>query len=376
MLLTPKQEEFRSRLREFAQHEIAPMAEHYDRTAEFPDENVRKLAERNLMGMIIPQKYGGLGVDNVSYSMAIEEISNACSSTGVILAVHTSVGTYPIFQYGSEQQRQRYLPILTSGGLAAFALTEPEAGSDPKAVRTKATKDKDGYLINGSKTFITNGERAKTVIVIARTDPIVGKESFTAFILEKGMKGFTYGKTEDKMGVKASQTLELFFDNVLVPEENILGGIGDGMKIALASLDGGRIGIAAQAVGIAQGAMEEAIKHAKSRVQFGKPIAQLQAIQFKLADMSVKIDAARCLVLRAAALRDAKQPFSKEASQAKLFASTMANEVVRESLQIHGGKGYMHGSKVERLYRDVKITEIYEGTSEIQRLVIARSLLQ
>jgi alkylation response protein AidB-like acyl-CoA dehydrogenase len=287
------------------------------------------------------------------------------------------VGTYPILQFGTKEQKEKYLPKLTSGGLGAFALTEPGAGSDAKALLTKARADGDDYIIEGAKTFITNGGAAETIIVIAKTKWGGGNDDeFTAFIVEKGTGGFSVGKVEDKMGIKASQAVELIFDQVRVPKENILGKLGEGLKIALASLDGGRIGIASQAVGIAQGALDESISYSKERFQFGKPISSFQGIQFKLADMATRIDAARQLVHHAASLRDQKKPFSREAAQAKLFASGTAVDVVREAVQIHGGHGYMRGSKVERLYRDAKITEIYEGTNEVQRMVIARSLLK
>lgn len=371
MILTDQQKQIRDMVRELAQKEFGPMAGHYDQTGEFPTKNIELLLEKKLMGIVIPEEYGGAGLDYVSYQLVLEEISKECAATGVILAVHMSVGTYPIYQFGTEEQKKKYLPQLTSGKLAAFGLTEPNAGSDAKAIKTKATKDGDHYLLEGTKTFISNGE-GDIIIVVAKTQ----EDEYTAFIVEKGFEGFSVGEHENKMGIRGSQVVELIFDNCRVPEENILGGLGNGIKVALGSLDGGRIGIASQALGIAQGALDEAIKYSKERHQFGKPISAFQGIQWKIADMSTKCEAARQLIHHAAALKDAGQSFSKEAAQAKLFASTNAVDVVREAVQIHGGHGYMIGSKVERAYRDIKITEIYEGTNEIQRMVIARALLR
>jgi len=369
--------EIRKNAREFAKREIEPKAEAYDRSGEFPEENVLKLNKQKYMGIILPEEYGGAGLDNIAYNIVLEEISNACGATGCILAVHTSVGTYPIYEFGTPEQKEKYLPHLTSGGgLAAFALTEPSAGSDAKAIQTKATLDGDNYILEGAKTFITNGAAAETVIVIAKTTWGKERDEFTAFIVEKGMTGFSVGKHEDKMGIRASQAVELILDNVVVPKENILGGLGNGYKLALASLDGGRIGIASQALGIAQGALDESVAYSKERIQFGKPISSFQAIQFKMADMATKIQAARFLIYRAAALKDQGERYTLEAAQAKLYASTIAVDVTREAVQIHGGHGYMRGSKVERLYRDAKITELYEGTNEVQRMVIAKNLLR
>ena len=375
MALSETHLEIQKNAREFAKKEIEPYAEEFDKTEEFPDSNVEKLTKQGYMGIIIPKEYGGAGLDNISYNIVLEEISNACAATGCILAVHTSVGTYPIYQFGTEEQKKKHLPKLTSGSLGAFALTEPGAGSDAKALQTKAELKGDHYVLEGAKTFITNGAAAETVIVIAKTR--WGEEDeFTALIVEKGMEGFSIGKSEDKMGVRASQAVELIFDQVKIPKENLLGEPGQGLKIALASLDGGRIGIASQALGIAQAALEESVNYSKTREQFGRPICQFQAIQFKLAEMATKIEAARQLIYHAADLRDRGEKYSREAAEAKLYASGVSVEVTREAIQIHGGHGYMRGSKVERLYRDAKITEIYEGTNEIQRMVIARSLLR
>ncbi len=375
MVVCEQHAEIRRSAREFAKKFIEPRAVEYDRTEEWPQDNIDKLIEHKYMGIIIPEEYGGVGLDNISYNIILEEISNACAATGCILAVHTSVGTYPIYEFGTDAQKEKYIPELTSGKLAAFALTEPGAGSDAKSIQTKAVLDGDDYILEGAKTFITNGAAAQTIIVIAKTQWSERSE-YTAFIIEKGMDGFSIGKAEAKMGVRASQAVELIFDGVRVPKENVLGGVGNGLKLALSSLNGGRIGIASQALGIAQAALEESVSYSKQRVQFGKPICQFQAIQFKLADMATKIEAARHLIYNAASLRDRDLSYQTEAAQAKLFASTMAVDVVREAVQIHGGQGYMRGSKVERLYRDAKITEIYEGPNEVQRIVIARNLLR
>ena len=375
MVLTEPQMKLKQQAREFAKREIEPKAEEYDKSGDFPHDNVEKIFSQGYGGMILPKEYGGAGLDNISYNIVLEEISNACAATGCILAVHTSVGTYPIYEFGTPEQKDKYLPLLTSTCLGAFAVTEPGAGSDIKGIQTKARQDGNDFIMDGAKTFITNGTAAETVVVVARTN-INSDNEFTAFIVESGMEGFSIGKVEDKMGIRASQAVELIFDSVRVPKDNILGRVGEGIKVALVSLDGGRVGIASQALGIAQAALEEAVSYSKQRIQFEKPISSFQAIQFKLADMATKIEAARHLIYYAASLKDQGQNYTKEAAMAKLFASEMAVGVVREALQIHGGHGYMRGSKVERLYRDVKITEIYEGTNEVQRMVIARKALK
>ncbi len=364
-------------VREFTDTEVRPIAQEIDESGEFPWATLKKSAKLNLMGMTVPKEYGGAGVDSISYAIAIEEISKVCGSTSVILAVHNSVGTYPIYKLGTEEQKQRFVvPLARGEKLGAFALTEPSAGSDAGAVQTKAVLDGDDYILDGNKIFITSGCEADTCIVIASTDPPKGQRGLSAFIVEKGMPGYTYGTIEDKMGVRASATTELVFENCRIPKANLLGNEGDGFKISMMSLDAGRIGIAAQAVGIAQGAMDESVKYAKEREQFGRPIGKFQAIQWMLADMATKIEAARHLVYNAAHLKDIGAKFSKESAMAKLYASRIAREVTSDAVQIHGGYGYTKDYPVERFYRDAKVTEIYEGTSEVQKMVIAGQILK
>lgn len=373
--LTKEQEMLRKMVREFAEAEIKPLVSQSDTTCEFPWPTIKKMGPLGLMGMPIPREYGGAGVDSISYAIGIEEISRVCASTGVIVSVHTSVGTYPIYLFGTEEQKRKYLPLLAKGEwIGAFALTEPNAGSDAGAAQTTAKLEGDYYVLDGTKIFITNGSVAGTVIVIAVTDRSKGTRGMSAFIVEKGTKGFTYGSREKTMGITSSDTSELVFEDCAVPKENMLGKEGEGFKIAMVSLDGGRIGIAAQAVGIAQAALDESIKYSKEREQFGKTISKFQAIQWMLADMATEIEAARLLTYRAAYLKDAKKRFSMEASMAKLYASEVATMAAIEAVQIHGGYGYTKDYPVERLFRDAKITEIYEGTSEVQRMVIAANL--
>jgi len=375
--LTKEHLMLRDTVREFAEKEVAPHAQEIDASGEFPWLTLKKMWRLGLMGMTLPREYGGPGSDTLAYVIALEEISRACASTGVIMAVHNSVCAYPIWKYGSEDQKRQYLRRMAEGGaLGAFALTEPGAGSDAAGVRTTAIKEADEYVLNGSKIFITSGSEAHILLVIASTNPAAGGKGLSAFVVEKGTPGFEYGSIEDKMGVRASATTELVFEECYLPENCLLGNEGDGLKIALSTLDSGRTGIGAQALGIARGAFEEAVKYAKEREQFGKPIASLQAIQWKIADMAVKIEAARSLVYRAAWLKDKGQPFGREAAMAKLYSSTIAREVTNDAVQIHGGYGFTKDYPVERYYRDAKVTEIYEGTSEIQRLVIANSLLR
>jgi butyryl-CoA dehydrogenase len=328
------------------------------------------------MGMTVPKEWGGAGCDSVSYMIAIEELAKVCGSTSVIMAVHNSVCCYPIYKYGTDEQREKYLRRLVSGEwVGGFAITEPGAGSDAGAVRTKAILDGDNYILNGDKIFITSGTEAGVILVFASTEPEKGTRGLSAFIVQKGTPGFTYGTVEEKMGVRASDTAELVFEDCAIPKDNLLGQEGEGFKIGMETLDGGRVGIAAQAVGIAQGALEESIKYAKEREQFGRPIGKFQAIQWKLADMVTKIDASRFLVHHAAYLKDQNRPYSKESAMAKLYASKTAMEVANDAVQIHGGYGYTKDYPVERFFREAKITEIYEGTSEIQRVVIARAVL-
>lgn len=373
---TEEQEMMRKMVRDFAESEIAPFVERMEE-GEFPREILKKMGELGLMGIPIPEEYGGSGMDFTSYIIAINELSKVSATIGVILSVHTSVGTNPILYFGTEKQKQKYVPKLASGEyLGAFCLTEPSAGSDAKALKTKAVKEGDYYRLNGSKVFITNGGEADTYIVFARTGQEEGSKGISAFIVEKDTPGFIIGKDEKKMGLHGSRTVQITFEDAMVPAENLLGEEGQGFKIAMANLDVGRIGIAAQALGIAQAALEHAIQYAKERHQFGKPIAYQQGIGFKLADMATQVEAAELLTYRAAFLRQNGLPCGKEASMAKLFASQAAMDVATEAVQVHGGYGYTEDYPVERFFRDAKITQIYEGTSEIQRLVISKHLLK
>ncbi len=376
-LLTNEQDDLRRLVNDFAKQKIAPQAAVYDRTGEFPWENIKQMAELGLMGLPIPEEYNGGGTDAVSYIVAIEEISKACAATGAIMAVHTSAGIMPILLYGTPEQKKKYIPDLAAGKkIAAFALTEPGAGSDASQVMTTAVLDGDEYVLNGTKCFITNGITANTYCVFATTDKSKGLKGITGFIVEKGTPGFSFGKKEDKMGIRASSTSELIFQNCRIPIGNLLGKIGEGFKIAMIVLDGARIGIGAQAVGIAQSAYDQAREYSKARVQFGKPIAALQAVGFMLADMAIQIEAARQLVYHAAELKDAGLPFGKEAAMAKTFASDTAVKFALDAVQIMGGYGYSREYPVERILRDAKITQIYEGTNQIQRVVIARHILK
>ncbi len=372
---TEEQEMMRKMVRDLAQTEIAPFVERMEEHDEFPTEILNKMAELGLMGITIPEEYGGAGMDYPSYVIAINEISKVSATVGVILSVHTSVGTNPILYFGTEAQKQKYVRKLASGEyLGAFALTEPNAGSDAASLKTRAVKDGDNYLLNGSKIFITNGGEADTYIVFAITDAEKGTKGISAFIVEKNTPGLIIGKNEHKMGLHGSRTVVLTFEDCKVPTENLLGAEGEGFKIAMSNLEYGRIGIAAQALGIAEAALEAAVNYAKDRKQFGKPIALQQGIGFKLADMATAVEAARLLVYRAAYLKSQRIPCGQEASMAKLFASRTAMEVATEAIQVFGGYGYTKEYPVERYFRDAKICEIYEGTSEIQRIVISRKL--
>jgi len=376
-LLNEEQLGLQKLIRDFAHKEIAPKAAEYDQTEEFPWENINKMADMGLMGLPIPEEYGGTGTDALSYVIALEEISKACAATGVIMAVHTSVGIGPILQFGTEEQKQKYIPDLAGGQkIGAFVLTEPNAGSDASRLATTAKADGDYYVLNGAKCFITNGKVADTFNVFATVDKSKGVKGITGFIVEKGTPGFSIGKKEEKMGIRASSTTEVILENCRVPKANILGKEGEGFKIAMSMLDTGRIGIAAQALGIAQAAYEEAVKYAKVREQFGKPIAAFQGISFMLADMAIQIEGARRLVYHAASLKDAGMPFGKEAAIAKTFASDTAVKVALDAIQVMGGYGYSREYPVERLLRDAKITQIYEGTNQIQRIVIANHILK
>jgi len=363
-------------VKEFVASDVAPIAAEIDRNHRFPAELLPKMAKLNLMGVPFGEEIGGAGADYVSYTIVLEELARACASTSVIVSGHTSLGTWPIFEFGTPAQKEKYLHGLTSGEkLAAFALTEPAAGTDAAAGKTTAVLDGDEYVLNGSKIFITNGGFADVYIVTAMTDPASGTRGISAFIVEKDAPGFSVGEREHKMGIKASSTTPLYFSDCRIPKDALLGKEGKGFKIAMATLDGGRIGIAAQALGIAQGALDASIAYAKERVQFGKPIATFQAIQWMIADMATEIDAARLLVYRAAWNKDNGLAYGKEAAMAKLFASETATRVAGKAIQIHGGYGFTESYPVERAYRDAKITEIYEGTSEVQRMVIAGNVL-
>ena len=370
--LTEDQLLLQKSVREFAEAEVKPLARDLDETGHFPRNLLTKAAELGLTGVALPESEGGAGFDHISYSIVIEEISRCCASTGVILSVQNSLYCDPVHRYGSEDQKKRFLlPFARGEKIGCYALTEPQAGSNAAALQTKAVKKGDRYILNGTKAWITNGGAADAAIVYVNTDPAKGEKGITAVIVEKGTPGFRVGKEEKKLGINATACSELVFTDCEVPVANRIGNEGEGYKIALSTLDGGRIGIAAQATGIAQGAFDAALKYAKERLAFGHPIAEFQAIQFMLADMSTEIDAARLLIRKAAWKQDTGARFSMDAAMAKLFASEMATRVAHKAIQIHGGNGYSREYPVERAYRDARITEIYEGTSEIQRLVIS-----
>ena len=374
--LTDEQQMVRDMAGSFAEKEVKPFAARMDHDAVYPADLVKKLGKLGLMGMLLPEKFGGSGMDLLAYVLALEQISKVWASLGVIMSVQNSLVCRPILQFGSETLKKKYLPPLARGeSLGCYALTEPNAGSDAGSIQTRATKDGRGYRLNGRKIFITNGRESHLALVYALTDPTKGKKGISAFIVEKGNPGFVVGKIEDKLGLRGSDTAELIFQDCRVPEENLLGAENEGFKIALATLDGGRIGIAAQALGIAQGCLEEALGHAKERQQFGQPIANFQAIQWMLVDMATEIDAARLLTYRATWRHQEGKRVTKAAAMAKLFASEAANRAAYKGLQIFGGYGYIKDFPIERFYRDARITTLYEGTSEIQRLVIARRLI-
>jgi alkylation response protein AidB-like acyl-CoA dehydrogenase len=367
----------RETARQFAMDELAASSDERDEKEIFPTEEIKELGELGFMGMMVPEEYGGAGLDTMSYAIAMEEISRVDASCGVIMSVNNSLVCYGLSKHGTEDQKQKFLVPLAQGKkLGAFALSEPEAGSDATNQHTTAVIEGDNYLLNGIKNWITNGTTADYIIVIAQTDPSKGAKGISAFVVEKGMPGFTYGKKERKLGIRSSDTVSLLFDNVKVPAANRIGEEGFGFKFAMMTLEGGRIGIAAQALGIAQASLDASVEYSKQRKAFDQPIANLQAIQFKLADMATEIEAARMLVYQAAAMKDSGKPYGKQAAMAKLYASKVAVHSALEAIQIHGGYGYVREYKVERYLRDAKITEIYEGTSEIQRIVISRSLLK
>jgi butyryl-CoA dehydrogenase len=358
--------------REFAQNEVLPKAAEIDREHRHPAELVKRMAELGFLGIAVPEQWGGSGLDNVSYALAMEEISRACASTGVIMSVNNSLVCDPIMRFGTDAQKEQWLKPLASGKLlGCFALSEPEAGSDAAAQRTTAVRDGDGWILQGTKNWITNGPVADACVLFAMNDRALGHKGITAFIVPMKAKGVRTGTPDDKLGIRGSKSSQIFLDDARLPGDALLGEVGGGFKVAMSTLDGGRIGIASQAVGIARAAFEDALAYAQQRRTMGKPIVQHQAISFKLADMATEIDAARLLVHRAAWLKDHKLPYGKEAAMAKLYASDVANRAAREAIQIFGGNGYVTEFPVERHFRDAKITEIYEGTSEIQRLVIA-----
>ena len=378
--LDKKHEMARTLFKDFAENEVKPLAQEVDETEKFPRDTVTKMQKLGFMGIPVPKQYGGQGCDPLTYVMCVEELSKVCGTTGVIVSAHTSLCADPIMTYGTEEQKQKYLVPLANGTkLGAFGLTEPGAGTDAQGCQTKAVLDGDEWVLNGSKCFITNGKEADIYIIIAVTSVTEDKKgrkkkNFSAFIVEKDTPGFTFGTKEKKMGIRGSATYELIFQDCRIPKENLLGPEGRGFPIAMHTLDGGRIGIAAQAVGLAQGALNEAMAYVKERKQFGRPISAFQTTQFKLADMQTKIDAARLLTWRAACVKDAGENYGPAAAMAKLFASDVANQVCREAVQLMGGYGYCREYPVERALRDAKITEIYEGTSEVMKMVISGSM--
>jgi butyryl-CoA dehydrogenase len=377
MRISKEHEEFRRKIREFAEKEIEPKAKELDESGEFPFDTMKKLGEMGILGMVVPEKYGGSGYDTTSYSIAVEEISRVCGSTGITVAAHNSLGLYPIYLFGNEEQKRKHIPPLAKGEkLGSFGLTEAGAGSDAAGTKTTAVLDGDFYVVNGSKCFITNASVGGTFVFTAMTDKAKGYKGISSFILEKGMKGFTIGKKENKMGLRGSDTATLIFEDLRIPRENLLGKEGEGFKQFMITLDGGRISIGAMALGIAQGAFDKALKYAKEREQFGQSITNFQAIQWKLADMATQIEAARHLIYHSSWLKDKGEKFIKESAMAKLYASEVGRFVTYQAIQILGGYGYLSKYPLERYMRDVKLCEIGEGTSEIQRLIIAKELLK
>ena len=376
-VLSKEQEMARTLFKEFAENEVKPLAQEVDETEHFPRATVEKMQKLGFMGIPQPKEFGGQGCDTLTYVLCVEELSKVCATTGVIVSAHTSLGTDPIKKFGTPAQKEKYLRPLASGELlGAFGLTEPGAGTDASGQQTKAVLEGDHYVLKGSKIFITNGGEADIYIIFAMTDKSKGTKGISAFIVEKDFPGFRIGTKEKKMGIRGSATTELIFENCIVPKENLLGQEGKGFGIAMTTLDGGRIGIAAQALGIAEGALEETIAYVKERKQFGRPIAKFQNTQFQIADMATKVEAARYLVYRAAIAKDTKKRFSVEAAMAKLYAAEVAMEVTTKAVQLHGGYGYTREYPVERMMRDAKITEIYEGTSEVQRMVISSNVIK
>ena len=376
--LTKEQEFVRKMVREFAETEVEPLAAEIDQEHRFPTETVEKMAKYGLLGIPFPTEYEGAGGDHISYAITVEELSRVCASTGVICSAHTSLCCWPIFAWGTEDQKKKYLPDLLSGRkLGAFGLTEPNAGTDAGGQQTRAELVDDKWVINGAKVFITNGGYADTFVVMAMTDKKKGtRGGISAFIIEKGDEGFSIGKTEDKMGICASSTTELIFQNCVIPKDRILGNVGDGFKVAMSTLDGGRIGIASQALGIAQGAFDVTVEYMKARKQFGKKLSQMEALQFEMANMRTQIEAARLLIYQAADMKDRHLKYGMYSAMAKLFAAETAMYVTTKAVQLHGGYGYTKDYPVERMMRDAKITEIYEGTSEVQKIVIAGQIFK
>ena len=375
--LDKKHEMARSLFREFAENEVKPLAQETDETEQFPAETVKKMAKYGFMGIPVPKEYGGQGCDPLTYVMCVEELSKVCGTTGVIVSAHTSLCIDPIMTYGTEEQKQKYLVPLAKGEkLGAFGLTEPNAGTDSAAQQTVAVLDGDHFVLNGSKCFITNGGYADTFIVFAMTDKSRGNKGISAFIIEKGFKGFSIGKVEHKLGIRASSTTELVFEDCIVPKENLLGDLNKGFKIAMTTLDGGRVGVAAQALGIAEGAFNETIKYMKERIQFGKPLSAFQGLQWMVADMKCEIESSKLLLYRAAMAKDSGKPFSMDAAMAKLRCAETAMDVTTKCVQLHGGYGYSREYPIERMMRDAKITEIYEGTSQVQKMVISGAIFR
>ncbi len=374
--LTKEQEFVRKMVREFAETEVEPIAAEIDKEHRFPVETVEKMAKYGLLGVPFPTEYGGAGGDHISYAITVEELSRKCASTGVICSAHTSLCCWPIFAWGTEEQKRKYLPDLLAGKtLGAFGLTEPNAGTDASGQQTRAEDMGDHWLLNGAKVFITNGGYADVFVVMAMTDKKKGNHGISSFIVEKGDEGFSIGKTEDKMGICASSTTELIFQNCKIPKDRLLGEVGQGFKVAMSTLDGGRIGIASQALGIAQGALDVTLDYMKARKQFGKSLSKFQALQFTVAELATEIEAARLLIYKAADMKDKHLAYGPAAAMAKLFAAETAMHVTTKCVQLHGGYGYTKDYPVERMMRDAKITEIYEGTSEVQKMVIAASVI-
>ena len=375
--LSKEQEFVRKMVREFAETEVEPIAADVDKEHRFPEETVKKMARYGMMGIPFPTEMGGAGGDELSYAITVEELAKCCASTAVIVSAHTSLCCWPIYKYGTKEQKEKYLPDLLSGKkLGAFGLTEPGAGTDAAGQQTRAVLDGDEWVINGSKVIITNGGYADTFVVMAMTDKSLGTHGISSFILEKGDEGFTIGKTEDKMGIHGSSTTELIFQNVRIPKDRLLGQVGKGFKIAMSTLDGGRIGIASQALGIAEGAYNKTVEYMKQRKQFGRKLTQFEGLQFYIADMATRIQAAQNLVYQAACKVDSGEPYGEAAAMAKLYAAETAMYVTTKAVQLHGGYGYTADYPVERMMRDAKITEIYEGTSEVQKMVIAANELR